>query len=52
MISVPQDSWILCVVRRMNARDIEDDGGSLRLCIRPSDGDYSPGHDEFRACLF
>ncbi len=32
--------------------DIEDEESSLRLCIRPSGGDCSPGQDEFRACLF
>jgi hypothetical protein len=30
----------------------ESIGSSLLLCIRPSGEDGSPGHYEFRACLF
>jgi hypothetical protein len=41
-----------CMVRRTTTRDIEYERTSLRLCIRPSGGDCSPGQDEFHACLF
>jgi hypothetical protein len=42
----------LCMVRRTIARALSNERSSLLLCIRPSGGDVSPGHDEFRACLF
>jgi hypothetical protein len=40
------------MVRRTIARALSNERSSLLLCIRPSGGDVSPGHDEFRACLF
>jgi hypothetical protein len=46
------DSMTLCMVRRTIARALSNERSSLLLCIRPSGGDVSPGHDEFRACLF
>jgi hypothetical protein len=38
----PSPSLVICMVRRLTAREYSEEKSSLRKCIRPTVGDFSP----------